>query len=99
MMQNSNDLGPKCLEKDGELIQRVDPVYLNPTNIFGRAHFLAPNKNMFGNLIPTFWFNIFVVWFMSVTLMLTLYFDVLKKMLDGLGTIFEKIPFKKTKYK
>jgi ribosome-binding factor A len=97
MMQNSNDLGPKCLEKDGELIQRVDPVYLNPSNNFGRAHFLAPNKKMFGILIPTFWFNIFVVWFMSLTLMLTLYFDVLKKLLDVLGLIFGKIPFKKTK--
>ena len=32
MMLNANDLGPKCLKKDGELIQRIDPVYLNPTN-------------------------------------------------------------------
>jgi ABC-type multidrug transport system ATPase subunit len=99
MMKNSNDLGPKCLEKDGELIQRVDPIYLNPTNKFGRAHFLAPNKNLFGNLIPTYWFNILVVWLMSVILMLTLYFDLLKKLLDSLGSLLEKISPKKLKKK
>jgi energy-coupling factor transporter ATP-binding protein EcfA2 len=99
MMKNSNDLGPKCLEKDGELIQRVDPVFLNPTNKFGRAHFLAPNKNLFGNLIPTYWFNILFVWLMSVLLMLTLYFDLFKKLLDSLGLIFEKIAPKKLKKK
>ncbi len=99
MMQNSNDLGPKCLEKYGQLIQRVDPIYLNPTNKYGRAHFLAPNKNLFGNLIPTYWFNILVVWLMSVILMLTLYFDLLKKLLDTLGVLLEKILPKKLKKK
>lgn len=97
MMLNANDLGPKCLEKDGELIQRIDPVYLNPTNEWGRAHFLAPNKKLFGAMIPTFWFNIGVIWFMSITLMVTLYFDVMKKILDFFGMLIDKIPFKKKK--
>ncbi|MBK6833754.1 MAG: hypothetical protein IPG89_05530 [Bacteroidetes bacterium] len=97
MMLNANDLGPKCLEKDGELIQRVDPVYLNPTNEWGRAHFLAPNKKLFGAMIPTFWFNIGVIWFMSLTLMVTLYFDVMKKILDFFGMLIDKIPFFKKK--
>jgi len=97
MMLNANDLGPKCLEKDGELIQRVDPVYLNPTNEWGRAHFLAPNKKLFGAMIPTFWFNIGVIWFMSITLMVTLYFDVMKKILDFFGMLIDKIPFFKKK--
>jgi ABC-type multidrug transport system ATPase subunit len=97
MMLNSNDLGPKCLEKDGRLIQRVDPIYLNPENKFGRAHFLAPNKNLFGNLIPTFWFNIAFVWLMSLLLMLTLYIDGLKKLIDLIGIVLGKFSIKKSK--
>lgn len=92
LMLNSNDFGERCLEKDGRLIQRIDPVYLDPTESnIGRAHFFAPNKKLFGTLYPTFWFNIFVIWIMSITLMITLYFDVFKKILD----LFGNISFKK----
>ena len=89
MVKNANDIsGEKCLEKDGYLIQQSDPVFLDPVDSkIGRAHFFAPRKNFFGNLIPTFWFNIGVIWFMSLTLMITLYFDVFKKILDFFGNI------------
>jgi hypothetical protein len=30
-MLNSNDLGDRCLEHEGRLIQRIEPVYLDPT--------------------------------------------------------------------
>lgn len=88
LMLNSNDFGERCLEKDGKLIQRIDPIYLDPIDSkFGRAHFFAPNKRFMGELIPTFWFNIMVIWFMSITLMITLYFDVFKKIIDLFGNI------------
>lgn len=88
MMLNSNDLGDRCLEKDGRLIQRIDPVYCDPTESnLGSAHFLAPSKRFFGVLYPTFWFNIAVIWLMSISLMIMLYFDVFKKVLDLLGNI------------
>jgi len=89
MVKNANDIsGEKCLEKDGRFIQQSDPVFLDPTESqIGRAHFYAPRKNLFGNLIPTFWFNIGVIWFMSIILMFTLYFDVFKKILDFFGNI------------
>ena len=87
-MLNSNDLGERCLEKDGKLIQRIDPIYLDPTESnIGRAHFLAPNKKVMGTLYSTFWFNIFVIWIMSVSLMVMLYFDVFKKIIDLFGSI------------
>ena len=45
IMKNGNDMGLKCLEVDGKLIQRIDPIYLDPTDSnIGRAHFLAPTK-------------------------------------------------------
>jgi ABC-type multidrug transport system ATPase subunit len=88
MVKNANDIsGEKCLEKDGKLIQQSDPVFLDPNDHFGRAHFFAPRKNLFGNLIPTFWFNIGVIWVMSVILMVTLYFEIFKKVLDFFGNI------------
>ncbi len=87
LVKNENDLGEKCLEKDGKLIQRTNPVYLDPDNNYGSAHFYAPQKKFFGHYYQTFWFNICVIWSMSITLMITLYFDVLKKILDFLGNI------------
>jgi ABC-type multidrug transport system ATPase subunit len=83
-LKNDNDLGDKCLEKDGMLIQRTDPVFLDPDNNMGRAHFFAPQKKLFGTYYQTFWFNLSVIWGMCILMMITLYFDVLKKLLDGL---------------
>ncbi len=91
-MLNSNDLGERCLEKDGKLIQRIDPIYLDPTDSnTGRAHFLAPTKKFMGHLYSTFWFNLSVIWLMSISLMVMLYFDVFKRVLY----LLEKISFKK----
>ena len=88
LMLNSNDFGERCLEKDGKLIQRIDPVYLDPTDSnVGRAHFYAPNKKFMGKLYPTYWFNMAVIWLMSISLMITLYFDVFKKVLDFFGNV------------
>ncbi len=88
LMLNSNDFGERCLEKDGRLIQRSEPVYLDPIESnYGQAHFFAPNKKVFGVLFPTFWFNMIIIWLMSISLMITLYFDVFKKVLDFFGNI------------
>ena len=88
-VENKNDLSPiKCLEVDGKLIQRADPIYLDPTESnLGSAHFYAPNKRLINHLIPTFWFNISVIWLMSLILMIMLYFEVFKKILDFFGNI------------
>lgn len=88
LMLNSNDFGERCLEKDGKLIQRIDPVYLDPSDSnLGRAHFFAPTKKFMGNLFSTYWFNLAVIWGMSISLMVMLYFDVFKKVIDFFGNI------------
>ncbi|MCX6260306.1 MAG: hypothetical protein NTY95_05640, partial [Bacteroidia bacterium] len=47
------------------------------------AHFCAPFK-MIGSLkIDTFWFNLIVVWLVSVILYIALYFNVLRKIFSG----------------
>ncbi len=88
---NSNDLGEKCLEKNGKLIQRTNPIFLDPDNNMGMAHFFAPQKKMFNKYFQTYEFNLCVIWSMSVLLMITLYFDILKFILDKIGWLSDKI--------
>lgn len=88
LVTNKNDLN-FIIEVDNMLIQRQDPVYLDPEGF--RAHFFAPRKNLFGRYVETFWANIGVIWIMAVTLMITLYFDLFKKTLDGLEKLTSKL--------
>jgi hypothetical protein len=78
----------KILELDGHLIQKADPIYMNPSSF--RSHFYAPQKRVFGKYFDTFWVNIIVIWIMCVILGITLYFDILRKGIEGIGKIFEK---------
>lgn len=91
LVRNSTEFN-KILESDGQLIQRADPVFLDPVQSeYGRAHFFAPRKKIFGRYFDTYWFNMSVIWAMSLLLAITLYFDVLKKVLDGLENVFSRI--------
>jgi hypothetical protein len=86
----------KMLEIDGKLIQKIDPIYLDPEpNGIIRAHFFAPRKPLAGNYYATYWVNSFVIWGMSLLMAVTLYFDMLKKLLDRLGKLFSVIKRKK----
>jgi hypothetical protein len=60
-----------------------------------RAHFFAPRKKLLGMYLDTFWANILVIWLMSISLMVTLYFDLMKKGLDKLENLSGKLPFLK----
>ena len=79
----------KILELDGRLIPKSDLIYLTPKGI--RAHFYAPEKRFFGKYIDTFWYNIIIIWLMSLTLAVTLYFDLLKNLLSLGEKLMEKI--------
>lgn len=84
LLRNRNEIN-LIQEIDGNLIQRTDPIFLDPLNF--RAQFFAPRKLFFGNYIETFWFNIAILWTMSITLIISLYFDIFRKLMDGLGKI------------
>lgn len=88
LVKNANSFGEACLEKDGKLIQLYEPVFQDATSSnLGRGHFFAPRKKFMGSLYSTYWFNICVIWLMSVIMIITLYFDVFKRVLDFLGNI------------
>ena len=68
----------KIIEYNGSLIQKLDPIYLDPANISGlfdyRTHFYAPKKHFAGKLFDTFYFNVIIIWIMVIALYITLYF-------------------------
>lgn len=94
-VKNKNELN-RILEFEGNLYQKIDPIYLEPDSF--RAHFYAPVKKVFGVSIDTFWFNIIIIWLMSVLLIITLYFDVLKYLINATGKLADKISKKDPKY-
>ncbi|TND00860.1 MAG: ABC transporter-like protein [Bacteroidetes bacterium] len=95
LVKNANEFN-KIIEQDGKLIQRADPVFLEPTySNYGNSHFFAPRKKIFGRYYDTFWVNTCVLWSMSLLMAITLYFDVLRRIIDGLGSLGERFGKKK----
>ena len=98
LVKASNE-GDRIIEKDGKLIQRIYPIYNDPDNNGGlfqfRSHFYSPNKYFFNQLLDTKVVNLIIIWFMSITLYVTLYFDILKRILDFCGGLVDKISGKK----
>lgn len=80
----------KILRFNDKLIRQEEPIYLEPddSNFIGiRAHFYAPNKHFLGKNYNTFWFNIFVIWAMSLLLYIPLYYDHLRKIINFFGNL------------
>jgi ABC-type multidrug transport system ATPase subunit len=88
LVKNSNTVN-KVIEFNNELIQKVDPIYLDGLGF--RAHFFAPTKQFFNKQIDTFWVNLGVIWFLSAILFISLYFNTLKKLMDLIEIWFNKI--------
>jgi len=84
----------KIIRYKDELIQQVDPIYRDP-DIEGyfnfRSHFFAPQKYFAGKYRDTYWFNLIFIWVITAFFYITLYFNLLKKLLD----LPEKIKLKK----
>lgn len=87
----------RIIEYDGRLTQQLNPVFVDPrptSAVDYRAHFFAPRKNLFGALVDTYWFNILVIWIMALILYITLYFELLKKLIDAFGNLPGKVTAK-----
>jgi hypothetical protein len=76
----------RIMHAEGHLVQQIDPVFNDqtiPLNVLDyRSHFFSPYKYFAGFRFDTFWFNISILWLMVITLFLSLYFDVLKKIMS-----------------
>lgn len=91
-----SDLAKKVLEKkkileyDNQLVQQIDPVFMDPTvsSVFSiRSHFLAPRKFFLGNFYDTFYYNMTVIWVYTILLYIMLYYELIKKLFDFIGNI------------
>jgi hypothetical protein len=73
----------RTIDFNGEIIQKLDPIYTDPKGNMIKAHFYSPVKRIFGMEMDTFTVNVIVLWLMTILLYLALYFRVLKKLLDS----------------
>lgn len=95
MVENRNSL-KKIVEWDGRLIQKEYPIYFDdhrPKHFFDvSANFYNPTKHFAGREFDTLYFNITIIWIMSLLLYITLYFDLLKR---GVQAMENRIKYRK----
>jgi len=80
----------RIIVKDGKLIQKIYPVYKDPEPdhmVDFDAQFYMPAKHFLRSNVDTFWFNTGVIWSMTLVLAIALYFDVLRRIIDGIGNL------------
>ncbi len=80
----------RIVEQDGKLIQKIYPIYKDPDPdhaIDFDAQFYMPAKHFLNRNIDTLFFNTAVIWSMTLVLALMLYFDVLRRIIDGIGNL------------
>jgi hypothetical protein len=78
----------RIVEYQGKLVQKIYPIYLDdhkPRHFFDfSANLYQPTKHFAGLAWNTLYFNIAVIWSMTVFLFITLYFDLLKRFIKRL---------------
>jgi hypothetical protein len=78
----------RIVEYKGTLVQKIYPVYLDdhkPSNTFDfSANLYQPTKHFMGYYFDTLYFNVAVIWCMTVLLFVTLYLDGLKRLIKRL---------------
>jgi hypothetical protein len=80
----------RIIEMDGRLIQKIYPIYKDPDPMHMvdfDAQFYMPAKHFLKSNVDTFWFNTGVIWSMTVVMIVLLYFDVLRRIIDGIGNL------------
>jgi len=85
----------RIIEKDGKLIQKIYPVYKDPDPdhmVDFDAQFYMPAKHFLSKNIDTFYFNLGVIWSMTIFLAIALYFEILRKAVDALSNISNPLP-------
>jgi hypothetical protein len=77
----------RIVEWNGELIQKVFPIYCDDHRPAGpldfRAQFYSPVKQFMGMKFNTLYFNITVIWIFTILLYIALYFEALKKLVNS----------------
>ncbi|MGC4021302.1 MAG: hypothetical protein QM734_04845 [Cyclobacteriaceae bacterium] len=92
LVKNTSELN-RIIENGGKLVQKIYPIYKDPDpdHIFDfDAQFYMPAKHFFAP-IDTIFFNLIVIWSMTLVLAVLLYYEILLKIIDGIGSVYSKI--------
>ncbi len=94
-VENKNELN-RIVEINEKLIQKIYPIYTDPIrqdNAFldFRTHFFAPQKLMFGYYFDTLWFNVVVIWAVTLLFYITLYYKIFRESFKVIITAFANI--------
>lgn len=68
-------------------VRKRQPIYDMPENRYGRAHLYSPAKRVGGVVVDTAVFNCLVIWAFAGALYFSLYFDLLRRMLDYFSNV------------
>jgi ABC-type multidrug transport system ATPase subunit len=91
LVKNREGIPKGYLDIRDHIVQKVDQIYMEPVSRNGRAQFFNPYKQIGNIKFHTYWFNISVIWIMSLFLYIVLYFNVLRKLV----TWFEDLKIKR----
>jgi hypothetical protein len=93
MVKKNNEV-IRIIEYKNKLVQKIYPIFQEPTDVDHffdfRTIFYAPTKYFAGSQRDTLWFNIGMIWFMTVVLFIALYFDLLRKIVLSFNRIYIK---------
>jgi ABC-type multidrug transport system ATPase subunit len=79
-VENTNE-ATRIIEYNGELIQKIDPIYNDPKLPIIKSHFYAPRKMFINRYFSTYWVNTIVIWVFALILYLVLHFRLLKRLI------------------
>jgi len=86
LVENTTD-PVRIIEWKGELLQKVYPIYADDhrpsSKLDFRAPFYSSVKQFMGSKFNTLYFNIAVIWTMTIVLFIALYFEALKKVVNS----------------
>jgi ABC-type multidrug transport system ATPase subunit len=94
---NKNEVKKIIETKRHTLFQTKDPIFKLPETTYGRAHFYAAEKVIFGQPVETTVFNVIVIWLSIILMYVILLLNGLKKSVDFLSNL--SLPFVKRKHK
>ncbi len=90
MVKKSNEV-VRIIEYKDRLVQKIFPIFHEPSepnHFFDfRTIFYSPTKYFAGQQRDTLWFNVGMIWFMTILLFIALYFDLLRKLVDSFSKV------------
>jgi hypothetical protein len=90
----NEEASQQSIETPTKIIQKFEPAFMRPVSKYGRAQFYAPYKQIGETPIDTFWFNIIILWIVTLSLYIALYYNLLRKALNFSGNF--RVPKKES---